>query len=67
VFTKALRWYHVPPRPFWLRVAVLDAVCARQWTTPAEPPALAARSLAKGLQTHITQHLFEYGFFKTGN
>ena len=67
VFTKALRWYHVPPRPFRLRVAVLGAVCARQWTTPAEPPALAARSLAKGLQTHITQHLFEYGFFKTGN
>ena len=50
-----------------LRVAVLDAVSARQWTTPAEPPALAARSLAKGLQTHITQHLLEYGFFKTGN
>lgn len=67
VFTKTRRWFHIPPRAFCLRVAVLDTVSARQWTNGAEPPALAARALANGLQSHITRHLLEYGFFKTGN
>jgi 1-acyl-sn-glycerol-3-phosphate acyltransferase len=67
VFTKALRWYHVPPRPFRFRIVVLEPVRAARFTGAGAPPALAARALASGLETHMTQHLIEHGFIKAGN
>ncbi|WP_175948549.1 lysophospholipid acyltransferase family protein [Burkholderia pyrrocinia] len=64
-FTKAMRWYHVPARPFRISVSVLDPVRVEQLDLQDAPPALAARSVTSAIEKHITQHLFEYGFFKT--
>ena len=66
-FTKEMRWYDVPPRPFRISVNVLDPVGAEQLAIQDEPPSLAARSVTHAIEKHITQHLFDYGFFKTGN
>ncbi|MDG0026570.1 lysophospholipid acyltransferase family protein [Trinickia sp. Y13] len=67
-FAKHMRWYHVPQRPFRMRVAVLEPLALERFTTAADtPPAAAARVLAQGVQAHITEHLFAYGFFKTRN
>jgi 1-acyl-sn-glycerol-3-phosphate acyltransferase len=66
-FTKDMRWYHVPARPFRISVSVLDPVEVEEIAMQDEPPALAARSVTNAIETHITQHLFDYGFFKTGN
>jgi 1-acyl-sn-glycerol-3-phosphate acyltransferase len=65
VFTKRLRWYHVPERPFHMRIAVLDAFVPDRWAQADVPPALAARAVTNGIETHIKQRLFAYGFFKT--
>ncbi len=65
VFTKRLRWYHVPERPFHMRIAVLDALVPDRWAQADTPPALAARAVTHGIETHIRQRLFAYGFFKT--
>jgi hypothetical protein len=48
-------------------VNVLDPVGAEQLAIQDEPPSLAARSVTHAIEKHITQHLFDYGFFKTGN
>jgi 1-acyl-sn-glycerol-3-phosphate acyltransferase len=61
VFTKARRWYHVPPRPFRFRVEVLDAIDTRRWAHAGMPPALAARSVTEGVQDHIHQNLYKHG------
>jgi 1-acyl-sn-glycerol-3-phosphate acyltransferase len=66
-FTKQMRWYHVPPQPFRISVNVLDPVGVGHLAVQDDPPALAARSVTHAIEKHITQHLFEYGFFKTGN
>jgi len=66
-FTKEQRWYHVPERAFRIRVVVLDPVHADDWTDPGTAPTLAARTITYLMQTHITRHLIEYGFFKVGN
>jgi 1-acyl-sn-glycerol-3-phosphate acyltransferase len=59
VFTKARRWYHVPPRPFRFEVTVLDTVDAAS-VTPGLPPALAARRFTDSVQDQIFQHLFKH-------
>jgi 1-acyl-sn-glycerol-3-phosphate acyltransferase len=66
-FTKGLRWYHVPQSAFHIRVVVLDPVHVDDWVEAGTAPMLAARTLTQRMQTHITQQLIEYGFFKTGN
>ena len=66
-FTKEMRWYDVPSRPFRFSVNVLDPVGVERLDIQDAPPALAARSVTHAIEKHITQHLFEYGFFKTGN
>jgi 1-acyl-sn-glycerol-3-phosphate acyltransferase len=67
VFTKQLRWYNVPARAFRMRVNVLEPVGVEQLSDHETSPALAARSVTSAIEAHITQHLFDYGFFKTGN
>ncbi|CAB3710758.1 lysophospholipid acyltransferase family protein [Trinickia soli] len=64
-FTKQLRWYHVPSRPFRMRVAVLEPLLPRHLTADDAPQAAAARVVTHAVQAHITEHLFAYGFFKT--
>jgi 1-acyl-sn-glycerol-3-phosphate acyltransferase len=66
-FTKGMRWYHVPSRPFRISVSVLDPVGVERLVIQEASPALAARSVTHAIEKHITQHLFEYGFFKTRN
>lgn len=66
-FTKEMRWYDVPPRPFRISVNVLDPVGVERLAIQDAPPALAARNVTHAIEKHITQHLFDYGFFKTGN
>jgi 1-acyl-sn-glycerol-3-phosphate acyltransferase len=62
-----MRWYHVPSRPFRISVSVLDPVGVERLVIQEASPALAARSVTHAIEKHITQHLFEYGFFKTRN
>ncbi|HTJ94417.1 MAG TPA: lysophospholipid acyltransferase family protein [Pararobbsia sp.] len=66
-FAKHMRWYDVPPRAFRITVNALDPIGVEQLASREAPPALAARSVASAIEAHITQHLFDYGFFKTGN
>jgi 1-acyl-sn-glycerol-3-phosphate acyltransferase len=67
VFTKDMRWYEVPSRPFHMRVAVLEPLALDRFSAPDTPQAAAARAVAQAVQAHITEHLFAYGFFKTRN
>ncbi|MFM0151274.1 lysophospholipid acyltransferase family protein [Paraburkholderia sediminicola] len=66
-FTKQMRWYDVPARAFRIRVNVLEPLGVEQLADHAITPSLAARSVTSAIEAHITQHLFDYGFFKTGN
>lgn len=66
-FTKRMRWYHVPSRPFRMRIVALEPLPLNRITAPDTPHAVAVRVVAKAVQAHITEHLFAYGFFKTRN
>lgn len=66
-FTKRMRWYHVPSRPFHMRIVALEPFELDRITAPDTPHAAAARVVAKAVQAHITEHLFAYGFFKARN
>jgi len=66
-FTKQMRWYDVPARAFRMRVNVLEPLGVEQLAAHDTSPSLAARSVTSAIEAHITQHLFDYGFFKTGN
>jgi 1-acyl-sn-glycerol-3-phosphate acyltransferase len=66
-FTKQMRWYDVPARAFRMRVNVLEPLGVEQLAAHDTTPALAARSVTSAVEAHITQHLVDYGFFKTGN
>jgi hypothetical protein len=66
-FTKTMRWYDVPPRAFCMKVAVLPAVSAARYVPPGAPAMLAARALTTGIETHITDHLLQYGFLEARN
>jgi 1-acyl-sn-glycerol-3-phosphate acyltransferase len=66
-FTKQMRWYDVPARAFRIRVSVLEPLGVEQLAAHDTTPALAARNVTSAVEAHITQHLFDYGFFKTGN
>jgi hypothetical protein len=48
-------------------VNVLDPIGVEPLATPDAPPALAARSVTHAIEKHITQRLFDHGFFKTRN
>lgn len=65
--TKAMRWYDVPPRAFCIKVAVLEPVSVAQYVPEGAPSALAARALTSGIETHITDHLLQYGFLEARN
>lgn len=67
VFTKALRWYHVPPRAFRMRIDVLDPIDTARLISGAASQSVAARNIAREVEAHITHHLFQYGYFKTAN
>ncbi len=64
-FTKQMRWYDVPARAFRMRVSVLEPIGVEQLSDHDTSPALAARTVTSAIEAHITQHLFDYGFFKT--
>ena len=66
-FTKQMRWYDVPARAFRIRVNVLEPLGVEQFADLDTSPSLAARSVTRAIEAHMTQHLFDYGFFKTGN
>ncbi|TDV39023.1 1-acyl-sn-glycerol-3-phosphate acyltransferase [Paraburkholderia caballeronis] len=66
-FMKQMRWYHVPERPFRMTVNVLAPIGVERFAPREMPSALAARNVTRAVEAHITQYLFEYGFFKTGN
>jgi 1-acyl-sn-glycerol-3-phosphate acyltransferase len=66
-FTKQMRWYDVPARAFRMRVNVLEPLGVERFAAHDTIPALAARSVTSAVEAHITQHLVDYGFFKTGN
>lgn len=66
-FTKTMRWYDVPPRAFCMKVAVLPPISVAQYVPDGAPPALAARALTTGVETHITDHLLQHGFFEARN
>jgi 1-acyl-sn-glycerol-3-phosphate acyltransferase len=63
-FTKGMRWHDVPARPFHMRVNVLAPRGVDEFAVCDVPAALAARHVTRAIEAHITQHLFDYGFFK---
>ncbi|MXN73224.1 1-acyl-sn-glycerol-3-phosphate acyltransferase [Burkholderia sp. 4701] len=67
VFTKTLRWYHVPPRAFRMRIDVLEPIDPARLRGEPTSSSLAARGIAQAIETHITQHLFQHGYFKAAN
>ncbi|MCA8061992.1 1-acyl-sn-glycerol-3-phosphate acyltransferase [Burkholderia sp. AU31624] len=67
VFTKTLRWYHVPPRAFRMRINVLEPMDMSGLASGVTSPSIAARSIAREVEVHITQGLFQHGYFKTAN
>ncbi|CAG9266322.1 glycerol acyltransferase [Burkholderia cepacia] len=67
VFTKILRWYHVPARAFRMRIDVLEPMDLNRLASNATSPSIAARSIARAVEVHIIQSLFEHGYFKTAN
>jgi 1-acyl-sn-glycerol-3-phosphate acyltransferase len=66
-FTRQMRWYNVPARAFRIRVNVLAPLGVAELAAHDTTTAIAARSVTNAVEAHITQHLFDYGFFKTGN
>lgn len=66
-FTKSMRWYHVPARRLRMTVNVLAPVGVERLAPLEMPSALAARSVTSAIEAHITQYLFDYGFFKAEN
>ena len=58
--TKRERWYHIPHRPFRLRIRVMEPCDIRQWVGANEAPAIAARRLTQALETHFTQELMQW-------
>jgi 1-acyl-sn-glycerol-3-phosphate acyltransferase len=67
VFTRQMRWYHIPERPFRMTANVLAPIGVQPLAPRGVPPALAARSVTRAIEAQITQYLFDYGYFKTGN
>ncbi|PLZ04286.1 1-acyl-sn-glycerol-3-phosphate acyltransferase [Burkholderia sp. WAC0059] len=67
VFTRQRRWYHVPPRAFRMRVKVLEPIGVARLAAREAAPALAARTVTNAIEAHMIRHLFDHGFFKTGN
>jgi len=65
VFGKHQRWFHIPDRPFRMRVAVLDEVCASDWVEAEMPGPIAARTLTQAMQHHISKQLIEHGYSQT--
>jgi 1-acyl-sn-glycerol-3-phosphate acyltransferase len=66
-FTKQMRWYHVPERPFCMTVNVLAPIGVERLAPREMPAALAARNVTRAIEAQIIQYLFDYGFFKTRN
>jgi 1-acyl-sn-glycerol-3-phosphate acyltransferase len=64
-FTKQMRWYQVPSRPFCISVNVLEPVEAERFAVQSASPALAARSLTRAMETHFNERLADHGFFET--
>ncbi|MDR5754216.1 MULTISPECIES: lysophospholipid acyltransferase family protein [unclassified Caballeronia] len=64
-FTKQMRWYHVPSRPFRLRLYVLEPINAAAIAAQHASTAIAARALTQAVEAHINQRLLDHGFFKT--
>ncbi|ABI89152.1 acyltransferase family protein [Burkholderia ambifaria AMMD] len=67
VFTKTLQWYHVPSRAFRMRIDVLEPMDPNRLASDVTSPSIAARSIAREVEGHITQSLFQHGYFKTAN
>lgn len=59
--TKREKWYHIPHRPFHLRVEVLEPLHVGQWVGATEAPALAARKLTQALEAYFIQELESHG------
>lgn len=55
--TKREKWYHIPPRPFHLRIEVLAPISASRWVEGSEIETIAARKLNRGLEAYFTQQL----------
>jgi len=55
--TKREKWYHIPPRPFHLRIEVLAPISASRWVEADEVETIAARKLTRALEAYFTQQL----------
>jgi len=57
----------VPSRAFRMRIDVLEPMDPNRLASDVTSPSIAARSIAREVEVHITQSLFQYGYFKTAN
>ena len=58
--TKREKWYHIPHRPFHLRIRVLDPLNIDQWVKPDEPQTIVARKLTHAFESYFTQELTKW-------
>lgn len=65
-FTKRMRWYDIPAKPFCMSIKVIDTVGSLPFSASGELPSPhTARTLTTLVETTIKRCLIEYGFFKT--
>lgn len=55
--TRKEKWYQIPPRPFHLRIKVLEPVSVQRWVTREEMQTIAARKLTRALEEYFVTEL----------
>ena len=58
--TRREKWYQIPPRPFHLRIKVLDPLQAERWVSPGEAQTIAARKLTRALEEFFVLELAKW-------
>ncbi len=58
--TKCKKWYHIPHRPFNLRIEVLEPLQLERWSKPGELQTIAARKLTQAFETYFIRELSKW-------
>ena len=54
---KGAPWYEIPAEPFFIRIAVRDALDPASLAKAGQPPADAARELTRAMESHFSKEL----------
>jgi hypothetical protein len=58
--TRREKWYQIPPRPFRLRIKVLDPFPVDRQSLPGNARTIAARRLTRTLQEFFIEELAKW-------